>query len=189
MNGDSHFNEVFLDDVVVPDADRLDAPGRGWKVAITCLSFERGALAGDQGITVERIAALVRPGGPGRAVHRDRAAALVAQLRVNQASALRAQAARRAGQQPGPADSGAKIRTNRLVTDTARLALTMEGPASTVGMDHPDAWQTMFLVSPSLSIRGGSDEIQHNILGERVLGLPPEPRVDKDRPFSERPDR
>jgi hypothetical protein len=65
----------------------------------------------------------------------------------------------------------------------------MEGPASTVGMDHPDAWQTMFLVSPSLSIRGGSDEIQHNILGERVLGLPPEPRVDKDRPFSERPDR
>jgi hypothetical protein len=47
----------------------------------------------------------------------------------------------------------------------------------------------MFLVSPSLSIRGGSDEIQHNILGERVLGLPTEPRVDKGKPFSERPDR
>ncbi|HET9692419.1 MAG TPA: acyl-CoA dehydrogenase family protein [Acidimicrobiales bacterium] len=186
MNGDAHFNEVFLDEVEVPDADRLDDPGRGWKVAITCLSFERGALAGDQGITVGRLAELARGGG---AVQRDRVAGLVAQLRVNQASALRAQAARRAGQEPGPADSGAKIRTNRLVTATARAALEVEGAAATVGLDRPDPWQTMFLVSPSLTIRGGSDEIQHNILGERVLGLPPEPRVDKDRPFSDRPDQ
>ena len=48
-------------------------------------------------------------------------------------------------------------------------------------------WQTLFLTAPSISIRGGTDEIQRNIVGERVLGLPPEPRVDVDRPWSEIP--
>ncbi|HUE57961.1 MAG TPA: acyl-CoA dehydrogenase, partial [Acidimicrobiales bacterium] len=67
----------------------------------------------------------------------------------------------------------------------ADLGMAAEGAEATVGADDPDEWQTMFLMSPSLSIRGGTDEIQHNILGERVLGLPPEPRVDKDKPFSE----
>ena len=63
--------------------------------------------------------------------------------------------------------------------------MDLEGAASLVGTDDPDEWQSMFLMSPSLSIRGGTDEIQRNILGERVLGLPPEPRVDKDKPFSD----
>lgn len=190
MNGDAHFNEVFLDDVEVPDSNRLDGEGRGWKVGITCLSFERGSLAGDQGISVDRLRHLAAASGlSDRPVARDSLARLVTQLRVNQFSALRSAAARRAGRRPGPEDSGAKIRTNRLVTATGRFAMEAEGAAATVGADHPDAWQTMFLVSPSLSIRGGTDEIQHNILGERVLGLPPEPRVDKDRPFNDRPDR
>ncbi|MCU4184917.1 acyl-CoA dehydrogenase family protein [Acidiferrimicrobium sp. IK] len=197
MNGDAHFNEVFLDDVVVPDADRIDEEGRGWKVGITCLSFERGSLAGDQGITVDRLIALGRANRvERRPVERDRLVQRIVQLRVNQMSALRAAAARQAGKAPGPEDSGAKIQTTRMVKATAALALDLEGPAATVYQPTaaspagaPDAWQTMFLVSPSLSIRGGTDEIQHNILGERVLGLPPEPRVDKARPFSDRPDQ
>jgi alkylation response protein AidB-like acyl-CoA dehydrogenase len=64
------------------------------------------------------------------------------------------------------------------------LAIDLEGPAGIAGDPGSDPWQTLFLTGPSLSIRGGTDEIQRNILGERVLGLPPEPRVDKDRPFS-----
>jgi alkylation response protein AidB-like acyl-CoA dehydrogenase len=66
------------------------------------------------------------------------------------------------------------------------LAIDLEGPAGIAGEPGGDPWQTLFLTGPSLSIRGGTDEIQRNILGERVLGLPPEPRVDKDRPFSAR---
>ena len=72
-----------------------------------------------------------------------------------------------------------------MIKGLAELGMDLEGAASLVGTDDPDEWQSMFLMSPSLSIRGGTDEIQRNILGERVLGLPPEPRVDKDKPFSD----
>jgi alkylation response protein AidB-like acyl-CoA dehydrogenase len=194
MNGDAHFNEVFLDDVVIPDTDRIGGPGEGWRVAITCLSFERGSLAGDLGVSLDQLRALSAGTGLApRPASRDRMLRSVTDLRITQMNGQRALAARRAGRPPGPEDSGAKIRTSRLIKEIASLALEAEGPAGVVapvgGPAEDDAWQTMFLVSPSLSIRGGSDEIQHNILGERVLGLPTEPRVDKGKPFSERPDR
>ncbi len=187
MNGDSHFNEVFLDDVVIPDADRIGSVGEGWRVAITCLSFERGSLAGDLGVTGEEILALTGTGAP-EAVHRDRVLRSYTDLRIGQWAALRSQAARAAGRPPGPEDSGAKLTTNRMIKALCDRAMDTAGPAATIVTDPPAPWQTMFLVSPSLSMRGGTDEIQHNILGERVLDLPPEPRVDKDKPFSHRPD-
>jgi alkylation response protein AidB-like acyl-CoA dehydrogenase len=190
MNGDSHFNEVFLDDVIIPDTDRIGSVGEGWRVTITCLSFERGSLSGDLGVTAEEILDLVDhdPRSASGVVQRDGVLRSLTDLRVGQWSALRAQAARAAGRSPGPEDSGAKVTTNRMIKALANRAMEIEGPAATVVSDPPSAWQTMFGVSPSLSIRGGTDEIQHNILGERVLGLPPEPRVDKDKPFSQRPD-
>jgi alkylation response protein AidB-like acyl-CoA dehydrogenase len=184
MNGDAHFNEVFLDDVVIPDTDRLGAAGNGWRVALTCLSFERGSLAGDLGVTMESLAAL-----HARPELRDRLNRSVAELRVVQLGAMRTAAARRAGRPPGPEDSAAKLISGAMIKEVASLALAVEGVAGVAGEPGDDPWQTTFLVSPSLSIRGGTDEIQRNILGERVLGLPPEPRVDRDRPFSERPDR
>lgn len=195
MNGDSHFNEVFLDEVEIPDDDRLGDIGDGWRVAITCLSYERGSLSGDLGVSAEQILSLCWPedqgaggGDKGMAVERDRAMRALTELRVGQWNGLRSQTARAAGKRPGPEDSGAKVRTSRMIKDLANLGMDHDGAAATV-IEAPGTWPTMFLVSPSLSIRGGTDEIQHNILGERVLGLPPEPRVDKDRPFSERPDR
>ena len=60
--------------------------------------------------------------------------------------------------------------------------MDVAGLAGVAG-DEQEEWQTLFLTGPSFSIRGGTDEIQRNIIGERVLGLPPEPRVDKDKPF------
>jgi hypothetical protein len=72
-----------------------------------------------------------------------------------------------------------------MIKRLAALGMATEGAAATVFDRDPDEWQSMFLMSPSLSIRGGTDEIQRNILGERVLGLPPEPRLDKDKPFSD----
>ncbi|MDQ6840290.1 MAG: acyl-CoA dehydrogenase family protein [Actinomycetota bacterium] len=191
MNGDTHFNEVFLDDVVIADTDRVGSVGEGWQVAITCLSFERGSLSGDLGMSGPEILALFSPDEDRLAMtasQRDRVLRSYSDLRIGQWSALRSRAARAAGRPPGPEDSGAKLRTNAMIKALAERALELGGPAATVVTDPPDPWQTTFLVSPSLSIRGGTDEIQHNILGERVLGLPAEPRVDKGKPFSERPD-
>ncbi|MGH9056992.1 MAG: acyl-CoA dehydrogenase family protein [Acidimicrobiales bacterium] len=203
MNRDAHFNEVFLDDAWIPDTDRIGAAGEGWRVAITCLSFERGALGGELGVKADQLqslAALLPAAGTAvGAVRRDEWAACLADFRVSQWSGMRAQESRRAGRAPGPEDSGSKLRGTALVKRIAALGMAAEGAGGTAGVgvvagpggaaagagDAPDEWQSMFLMSPSLSIRGGTDEIQRNILGERVLGLPAEPRVDKDRPFSE----
>jgi alkylation response protein AidB-like acyl-CoA dehydrogenase len=183
MNGDAHFNEVFLDEAWIPDRDRIGAPGDGWRVAITCLAFERGALGGGLGVSEDQLRRLGK--AVPSAVARDQWARRMADYKIIQWTGLRAQAARQAGKAPGPEDSGTKLRANALIKPLAQLGVEMEGAAATVFDGESDEWQSMFLMSPSLSIRGGTDEIQHNILGERVLGLPPEPRVDKDKPFSE----
>jgi acyl-CoA dehydrogenase len=185
MNGDAHFNQVFLDEAYIPESDRIGAAGEGWRVAITCLSFERGALGGGLGVKRDQLARLAALIPEGDKVGRDRWAARMTDYRVTQMTAMRAAEARRSGRPPGPEDSGSKLRAAAMIKALASLGLAAEGAAATVGTDDPDEWQSMFLVGPSLSIRGGTDEIQRNILGERVLGLPPEPRVDKDRPFSD----
>jgi alkylation response protein AidB-like acyl-CoA dehydrogenase len=185
MNRDAHFNEVFLDDVWVPDHDRIGAPGEGWRVALTCLTFERGALGGGLGVRADQLRRLGSHIAPADRVGRDEWAARQADFEVARWTAMRAAQARRAGRPPGPEDSGSKLRGTAMIKQVAALAMRVEGPAALVGTDHPDEWQSLFLVSPSLSIRGGTDEIQRNILGERVLGLPPEPRLDKDQPFNQ----
>jgi len=189
MNGDSHFNEVFLDDVLVPDSDRLGAVNNGWRVGLTTLSLERGSLAGDLGISLESIRRLAKASDiNNNPVARDRLMRSVIDLKITQWSTGRAQAERAAGKAPGPEGSLAKLRTNRMIKAISTLALDLAGPAGTVNALPADEWATMWMASPSLSIRGGTDEIQHNIIGERLLGLPPEPRVDKGKPFSERLD-
>ncbi len=188
MNGDSHFNEVFLEDVAVADGDRLGPVNGGWAVALTTLSHERGSLAGTLGVSLDHILALAGQRGlASDAMGRHRLMRAVTEHHLVTWTAMRARAARRAGNAPGAEDSGAKLRSNHMVKSVAELAVDAGGPAATVGADRPDEWQTMWLAAPSISIRGGTDEIQRNIVGERVLGLPPEPRVDKGRPFSDRP--
>ncbi len=185
MNRDAHFNEVFMDDVWIPDADRIGQPGEGWRVALTCLAFERGSLGGGLGVREEQVLRLGRMVAPNDPVARDEWARRIVDYQAIRMTELRAEEARKAGRPPGPEDSGSKLRGTAMIKKLAGLAMRVEGPEATANNGEADEWLNMFLVSPSLSIRGGSDEIQRNILGERVLGLPPEPRVDKDKPFSE----
>jgi alkylation response protein AidB-like acyl-CoA dehydrogenase len=187
MNGDVHFNEVFLDDAPIPDGDRIGVVGDGWRVAITTLMHERGSIGGGFGVSRDQLIELGREHDVATdPVARDRLVQAIAALDVSRMTGQRARAAARSGRPPGPEGSGAKLRMAGTLKAIADLGLDLEGPAGVVGPAAEDQWQTLFLMAPSLSIRGGTDEIQRNILGERILGLPPEPRVDKDRPFSDR---
>jgi alkylation response protein AidB-like acyl-CoA dehydrogenase len=192
MNGDTHFSEVHFDHAPVADGDRIDAPGAGWRVARTALTYERGAGAvggGGWGAGLkDRLIDLARRrGAAGDPVVRQRLAAAIIQLEVARLTARRARDARRAGRSPGPEGSGAKLRGSAGLKAAAALALDLLGGDGIATHDCDGEWQTLFLTSPSISIRGGTDEIQRNIVGERVLGLPPEPRADVDVPFSALP--
>jgi len=189
MNGDTHFSEVHFDEARVADGDRIDAPGEGWRVARTALTYERGAGAvggGGWGADLEdRLVDLARQRGADTdPLARQQLAAAIVELEVARLTARRARDAARVGRTPGPEGSGAKLRGSAGLKAAAALALDLLGPD---GLVEDGEWQTLFLTSPSISIRGGTDEIQRNIVGERVLGLPPEPRADVDVPFSQLP--
>jgi len=190
MNGDAHFSEVFLDDVVIPDADRLGGVGEGWPVARTALANERGAIAATNtgmGMPIQRLLELahVRGGDP---VRHDAVVAAYVDGEAARLTLRRARDAAEAGRPAGPEGSGTKLRGSALFKSTAGLALGLLGPdAIATDDDGVDEWRTLFLTAPSISIRGGTDEIQRNIVGERILGLPAEPRVDVDRPFRDIP--
>jgi alkylation response protein AidB-like acyl-CoA dehydrogenase len=187
MNGDAHFTEVFLDDVIVPDTDRIGAVGDGWRVALTCLSFERGAVtAGGSGglLDIDRLIALARDRDlTADPTVRDALARLAVDMRVMSLTARRARDTARSGK-PGPEGSGMKLRGSKMFRDYTNLALRLLGPHA---LAETEPWHTLFLTAPSLSIRGGTDEIQRNIIGERILGLAEEPRLDRTLPFDQLP--
>jgi alkylation response protein AidB-like acyl-CoA dehydrogenase len=192
MNGDAHFSEVFLDDLAVADSDRIGPIGGGWGVARTALANERGAVgavSAGTGVSIGRLETLARDRCPsGDTRWRDRLAAAHASSEAARFTRNRARARAEAGQTPGPEGSGAKLRGSATFKATVDLSVGILGPSGVAGSDA-DAleWRTLFLTAPSISIRGGTDEIQRNIIGEHVLGLPPEPRVDTDRPWNEVP--
>ncbi len=189
MNGDKHFSEVFVSGARVHDDCRIGEQGTGWNVAVTVLAHERAAAGGGGGGGGRSGAGSGPVGPPGwlralqpsglfdDAVARQRAMAAHAADQAAAWTNRRAAATRT----PGPAGSGAKLRGTRQYRDRAYLTLDAAGPA---GMLSDAEGNVEFLTSPSMSIRGGTDEIQRNIVGERVLGLPSEPRVDRDAPWS-----
>ncbi len=191
MNGDAHFSEVFLDGVVVPDADRIADVGAGWNVARTALANERGALGAagaGTGVPVDRLLTRLREapsrGAAADTVLRDRTMREYVEVEVARLTTRRARDAARAGRTPGPEGSGSKLRGSATMKSTAAAALAVLGADALLAEGE---WQTLFLTAPSMSIRGGTDEIQRNIVGERVLGLAAEPRADVDRPWNEIP--
>lgn len=178
MNGEAHFNEVFLDDVWVSDEDRIGPVGGGWTVALHALSHERGGRLDE--IDVDQLRALLPSGNSGRdAVVRDRVIQAMIMLLVGGWAEELADTYHG----PGAATYGSlgKLRRSATVKYVAATAVEALGMQAITGKG---SWQSFFLTSPAISLRGGTDEIQRNIVAERLLGLPAEPRVDKGVPFS-----
>jgi alkylation response protein AidB-like acyl-CoA dehydrogenase len=187
MSGGSSFNEVFLDDVRVPDSLRLGEIGGGWKVALTTLGFERGQSGAKKvGGSWEQLRALAAwTGGNQDPVARQQLAAVYTHERLRDITRLRADAARRAGGPPGPEGSLGKLLWVQGMAKIAEAAASLLGPSITAdtGAWGTYAWAKHLLGAPGYRIAGGSDEIQRNIIAERSLGLPTEPRVDRDLPW------
>ena len=189
MTGDAHFSEVFLNDVRIPAANVVGEPGDGWKVAQTTLASERTAIAGGSGgADPPGLIRLARQLG----VADDplvRQMVVDAHLRSELLRFLRyrSQTALSQGTPPGAETSVMKLAYARFMQQMTTAAMHVQGPtAMLAGDDLPHAvWTTKFLHAPSLRIAGGSDQIQGNIIGERVLGLPREHQPDRDVPFRE----
>jgi alkylation response protein AidB-like acyl-CoA dehydrogenase len=192
MSGGSSFNEVFFNDVRIPDSLRLGEINQGWKVALTTLGFERsrsGAILGAGG-SWGRLLGLAR--WSGRAddpVIRQRLASVYIDERVRQWNLQRGAAAVAAGSTPGPEGSIGKQMWANALRRTGELAADLLGPRiiADSGEWGTFAWNAHLLGAPGFRIAGGSDEVQHNIIAERVLGLPGDVRIDRERAWREIP--
>jgi alkylation response protein AidB-like acyl-CoA dehydrogenase len=189
MSGGSSFCEVFLTDARIPDDLRLGAVGQGWKVALTTLGFERGG-SGNRGVggSWEQLLALARwLGRTGDPVVRQQLASVYIHQQVRRMNAARVAAATAAGQPPGPEGSIGKLLWAAGMTEIGQVAASLLGPRlmADTGEWGTFAWNDHVLGAPGYRIAGGSDEIQRNIIAERVLGLPGDVRVDRDIPWRE----
>jgi alkylation response protein AidB-like acyl-CoA dehydrogenase len=189
MTGESHFSEVFLDGVRIPTDRVLGAPGEGWRVAQTTLTSERSSIAGT-GLGASDPARLVELAQQaGRATDplvRQAVAEAHIQHRLLRFLGYRLQTALSQGRRPGQEASVMKLGYARYMKHLNETAIGLQGPAGQLGgadAVHNGGWYGRFLHAPSLRIAGGSDQVQATIVGERALGLPPEPRPDRDVPF------
>ena len=191
MNGASGFNEVFFTDVRVPDANRIGEVDDGWRCAIAMLMNERVAIGagggGGRSVGVKPLIDLARR----RGVHTDPVvrqglADVYIRTQIMSYIGQRTRAAVKAGKAPGPEGSIAKLAGALLARRTSDLGMAIAGPSGQAWEDRRDArWALSVLSAPASRIAGGTDEVQRNIIGERVLGLPKEPQVDRDVPFKE----
>ena len=193
MSGGTSFNEVFFEDVRVADSMRLGPEGDGWKVALTTLGFERDH---------SDPAGAVRPGGAwSHLLATAQALGVVDEPTVRQAlmgvyvhkrveSLLNQRAADMArGGTPGPESSLGKLMWTEGMTKVSDVVSAVLGPRLIADTGEWGTWEwgEHVLGAPGYRIAGGSDEVQRNIIGERVLGLPGEPRLDKATPWRDLP--
>ena len=202
MTGEAEFNEVFLTDVPIPDRDRIGAVGEGWKVATATLMNERVSIGGGaparEGGMIASAAAAWREHPERRTpgLH-DRLLRLWADAEVARLAGARLRQQLSAGQ-PGPEGSAAKLVFARLNQEISEFEVELDGAE---GLRYDD-WTMRrpeganfygrdagyrYLRARGNSIEGGTSEILRNIIAERVLGLPPEIRVDKGVPWKDLP--
>jgi alkylation response protein AidB-like acyl-CoA dehydrogenase len=188
MDGMRHFNEVFLTDVRVPDAHRLGDEGEGWRLSQSLLSTEREGVTDHESLLPWLLQVWRDRGGAGatHAVQRDRVASAYVANEVSRMLTLRA----RHAQGRDGADAFApvmKLVRNTVDQQIANLVIDLLGPDGMLGGGYE--WeargesandQMRFLRSRAFTIGGGTAQIMRNLIGERILGLPGEPRADKD---------
>jgi alkylation response protein AidB-like acyl-CoA dehydrogenase len=209
MGGEVDFNEVFLDGARVPDDQRVGEVGAGWKVANATLTGERQMVSGSGSGGVDRIGgsgadALVRlakrlsaeghPGGWDDAVRRQQVVRLWCEEQLRGWTNQRVRAQVRAGRSPGPESSIGKVHQGDLNQRIQLLAVDMLGAAATAWPGDPASWHESMpyelkgmLRSRANTIEGGTTEVNKNILGERVLGLPRETDPWSKMPWREVP--
>lgn len=196
MTGGASFNEVFFNDVRVPVGNVIGPVDGGWRCAIAMLMNERVAIgaggAGGRGSNsggIEPYLKLARARGVDQdPVVRQGLADVYIRQRVLGFIGQRTRAAVKAGKAPGPEGSVAKLAGALLTRRTSDLAIAIAGAAGQAwDADDPkgERWSAAVLMAPAARIAGGTDEVQRNIVGERVLGLPKEPAVDRELPFKE----
>jgi len=184
MTGGASFNEVFFTEVRVPDSHRLGDVNGGWTVALTTLMNERAAIGGGSmssgsgNLSTPRLIELLRhQAKTSDPLIRQQIASIVINGRVANFTNLRAMAKVASGQAPGPEMSIAKLSLTANMRRMADLLSSVLGPKliADSGEWGTFAWAQFILGLPGMRIAGGTDEVLHNIIGERVLGLPKEP--------------
>ena len=183
ISGGSGFNEVFFTDLHIPKNFQLGELNQGWNLAISMLMFERvsiGASAG--GLNTDRSPDLIRlaqnSGQANDPIIRQKLADLWIKEKIKGFIGQRIRDAVSAGQVPGPEGSIAKLKgalIARLVRDTSINLVKAEAQAWDTQNENGEQWANACLGAAGISIAGGTDEVQRNIIGERVLGLPKEP--------------
>ncbi|HEX5630701.1 MAG TPA: acyl-CoA dehydrogenase family protein [Acidimicrobiia bacterium] len=199
ITGEAEFNEVYFTDARIPDADRIGEVGDGWRIALTTLMNERVAIGGTvaprgSGPIGEAVRIWKQYGHDDPAA-RDRLMSLWVEAETARLTNLRAAQLRRQGT-PGPEGSTAKLVYADLNKRIYELVVELMGADGMLYDSYEAVRPDEFTVHPPTkgflraranSIEGGTSEIMKNILGERVLGLPGEPRVDKDLQWSKVP--
>ena len=196
-NGDSSFNEVYFDNVRIPDHQRLGEVGDGWRVSLTTLMNERLAIGGGIATGFPEMHDLVQAArvASGTAIDNPAVRSKLADWHCKAAglrnTGWRAMTALSKGETPGPENSIGKLVAGGMMQDIAKYAIDLQGLAGAI-VDPEVAegsarFQAMLLRSPAVRIEGGTDQILRNIISERVLGLPEDMRADKGLPFNKIP--
>ena len=188
MTGSEHFSEVFMDEVRIPHENVLGEVNEGWACAMTTLSNERGLIAGgnkssDIGVLIELARKRGRSHDP---ILRQAMADCWIRQQIQRYHGFRLQTALSKGLAPGPETSVMKLFAAEYLRRLGNTSLALLGPeGALLSADSPAGqdWQQRFLFAPAIRIAGGSNEVQRNIMAERVLGLPRELQADRETAF------